>query len=57
MGGYGLGVLDAVADRWGVELEPPSVWFELRLAARQSRQGSPRSATRAGPRDANAWCG
>ena len=53
MGGYGLGVLDAVADRWGVELEPPSVWFELHLAARQSRQGSPPSAARAGPRDAN----
>jgi anti-sigma regulatory factor (Ser/Thr protein kinase) len=31
IGGYGLAILDAVADRWGVGLEPPSVWFELRL--------------------------
>jgi anti-sigma regulatory factor (Ser/Thr protein kinase) len=31
IGGYGLGVLDAVADRWGVGLDPPSVWFELDL--------------------------
>ena len=31
IGGYGLGVLDAVADRWGVGLDPPSVWFELYL--------------------------
>jgi anti-sigma regulatory factor (Ser/Thr protein kinase) len=31
IGGYGLGVLDAVADRWGVGLDPPSVWFELHL--------------------------
>jgi anti-sigma regulatory factor (Ser/Thr protein kinase) len=29
--GYGLGIIDAVADRWGIHLEPPSVWFELRL--------------------------
>jgi anti-sigma regulatory factor (Ser/Thr protein kinase) len=29
--GYGLRIVDAVADRWGVQLEPPSVWFELRL--------------------------
>jgi len=30
-GGYGLRIVDAVADRWGVHLDPPSVWFELRL--------------------------
>ena len=30
-GGYGLGILDAVANRWGVQLDPPSVWFELSL--------------------------
>jgi anti-sigma regulatory factor (Ser/Thr protein kinase) len=30
-GGYGLGILDAVADRWGVQVDPPSVWFELFL--------------------------
>ena len=30
-GGYGLRIVDAVADRWGVQLDPPSVWFELRL--------------------------
>jgi anti-sigma regulatory factor (Ser/Thr protein kinase) len=29
--GYGLGIVDAIADRWGVHLDPPSVWFELRL--------------------------
>jgi anti-sigma regulatory factor (Ser/Thr protein kinase) len=29
--GYGLRIVDAVADRWGVQLDPPSVWFELRL--------------------------
>jgi anti-sigma regulatory factor (Ser/Thr protein kinase) len=29
--GYGLGIIDAVADRWGVQLDPPSVWFELRI--------------------------
>jgi anti-sigma regulatory factor (Ser/Thr protein kinase) len=29
--GYGLRIIDAVADRWGVQLDPPSVWFELRL--------------------------
>ena len=29
--GYGLGIIDAVADRWGVQLDPPSVWFEVRL--------------------------
>jgi hypothetical protein len=27
--GYGLGIIDAVADRWGVRIDPPSVWFEL----------------------------
>jgi anti-sigma regulatory factor (Ser/Thr protein kinase) len=27
--GYGLGVVDAVAHRWGVQLDPPSVWFEM----------------------------
>jgi anti-sigma regulatory factor (Ser/Thr protein kinase) len=30
-GGYGLRIVDRVADRWGVQSEPPSVWFELRL--------------------------
>ena len=30
-GGYGLGIIDAVADRWGVRPDPPSVWFELQL--------------------------
>jgi anti-sigma regulatory factor (Ser/Thr protein kinase) len=29
--GYGLGIIDGVADRWGVSLDPPSVWFELKL--------------------------
>jgi anti-sigma regulatory factor (Ser/Thr protein kinase) len=29
--GYGLRIIDAIADRWGVQLDPPSVWFELRL--------------------------
>ena len=29
--GYGLGILDAVAARWGVQVDPPSVWFELSL--------------------------
>jgi anti-sigma regulatory factor (Ser/Thr protein kinase) len=29
--GYGLGIIDAIADRWGVHLDPPSVWFELHL--------------------------
>jgi anti-sigma regulatory factor (Ser/Thr protein kinase) len=29
--GYGLGIVDAVADRWGVRLDPPSVWFEITL--------------------------
>ena len=29
--GFGLRIIDAVADRWGVELDPPSVWFEIRL--------------------------
>jgi len=29
--GYGLGIIDGVADRWGVRLDPPSVWFELKL--------------------------
>ena len=29
--GYGLGIVDAVADRWGVQLDPPSVWFEISL--------------------------
>lgn len=29
--GYGFAILDAIADRWGVRLDPPSVWFELRL--------------------------
>jgi anti-sigma regulatory factor (Ser/Thr protein kinase) len=30
-GGYGLAIVDTIADRWGVRLDPPSVWFELRL--------------------------
>jgi anti-sigma regulatory factor (Ser/Thr protein kinase) len=30
-GGYGLAIVDTVADRWGVRVDPPSVWFELRL--------------------------
>jgi anti-sigma regulatory factor (Ser/Thr protein kinase) len=29
--GYGLGIVDSIADRWGVRLDPPSVWFELQL--------------------------
>ena len=29
--GYGLAIIDSIADRWGVQLEPPSVWFELEL--------------------------
>ena len=35
--GYGLNIVDAVTDRWGVHLDPPSVWFELSL---QERAGS-----------------
>jgi anti-sigma regulatory factor (Ser/Thr protein kinase) len=30
-GGYGLGIIDAIVDRWGIHVEPPSVWFELHL--------------------------
>jgi hypothetical protein len=29
--GYGLGIVDTISDRWGVRLDPPSVWFELSL--------------------------
>jgi len=29
--GYGLGIIDAIADRWGVRIDPPCVWFELEL--------------------------
>jgi anti-sigma regulatory factor (Ser/Thr protein kinase) len=29
--GYGLTIIDASADRCGVQLDPPSVWFELHL--------------------------
>jgi anti-sigma regulatory factor (Ser/Thr protein kinase) len=29
--GYGLGIVDSIVDRWGFRLDPPSVWFELRL--------------------------
>ena len=29
--GYGLVIVDAVADQWGVHVDPPSVWFEMRL--------------------------
>jgi anti-sigma regulatory factor (Ser/Thr protein kinase) len=29
--GYGLSIVDAVTDRWGIHLSPPSVWFELGL--------------------------
>ena len=28
-GGWGLVLVDGLADRWGVELEPTTVWFEL----------------------------
>jgi anti-sigma regulatory factor (Ser/Thr protein kinase) len=41
--GYGLGIVDAVAERWGVHLDPPSVWFELHLqeaATRAKRDAS-----------------
>jgi anti-sigma regulatory factor (Ser/Thr protein kinase) len=30
-GGYGLAIIDSIADRWGVQVQPPSVWFEIRL--------------------------
>jgi anti-sigma regulatory factor (Ser/Thr protein kinase) len=30
-GGYGLVIIDSVADRWGVQLQPPAVWFEVQL--------------------------
>jgi hypothetical protein len=30
-GGYGLAIIDSIADRWGVQVQPPSVWFEMRL--------------------------
>jgi anti-sigma regulatory factor (Ser/Thr protein kinase) len=29
--GYGLAIVEAVADRWGVHVDPPSVWFEVRV--------------------------
>ena len=32
--GYGLSIVDAVTDRWGVHLDPPSVWFQFRLDGR-----------------------
>lgn len=28
-GGYGLKIIEGVSDRWGVEEDPPSVWFEI----------------------------
>ena len=28
-GGYGLKIIEAVSDRWGVVENPPSVWFEI----------------------------
>ena len=28
-GGYGLTIIEAVSDRWGVDDDPPSVWFEI----------------------------
>ena len=28
-GGYGLTIIEAVSDRWGVVEDPPSVWFEI----------------------------
>ena len=31
-GGYGLVIIDSIADRWGVHVQPPSVWFEIRLS-------------------------
>jgi anti-sigma regulatory factor (Ser/Thr protein kinase) len=35
-GGYGLYVLDRLADRWGVTLGPPTcVWFEIDEARRR----------------------
>lgn len=32
--GYGLKIVDALTDRWGVEAETGRVWFELNLDAR-----------------------
>jgi anti-sigma regulatory factor (Ser/Thr protein kinase) len=29
-GGYGLAIIDSIADRWGVQVQPPSVWFDIR---------------------------
>ena len=29
-GGWGLVIIDRIAERWGVETSPASVWFELR---------------------------
>src|SRR3954454_19727020 len=31
-GGYGLAIIDSIADRWGVHVQPQSVWFEIRLS-------------------------
>ncbi len=45
MNGYGLSIVDAVTDRWGIHLSPPSVWFELDL--RDGATGHDRSARRA----------
>jgi anti-sigma regulatory factor (Ser/Thr protein kinase) len=33
-GGWGLVIIDRVAERWGVERQPAAVWFELRRTAR-----------------------
>jgi anti-sigma regulatory factor (Ser/Thr protein kinase) len=29
IGGWGLYLVDAIADRWGVEHEPTTVWLEV----------------------------
>jgi anti-sigma regulatory factor (Ser/Thr protein kinase) len=31
-GGWGLMLVESIADRWGVEREPTTVWFELEKA-------------------------
>jgi anti-sigma regulatory factor (Ser/Thr protein kinase) len=38
-GGYGLAIVAAVADRWGVDPGPPgSVWFEVRRGPVEDRR-------------------
>lgn len=35
-GGWGLHIVDGIADRWGIETRPTRVWFELAVPQRAS---------------------